>query len=63
LKEILTQIQALEENIVPIEILNTLHSENLKLEKLIEQKIDVKPEYFTGKFMLKTPNSFHKERL
>jgi Ser-tRNA(Ala) deacylase AlaX len=63
LKEILTQIQELKERIVPIEILNVPDSENLKLEKLIEQKIDEKPEYVTGKFILKTPNSFDKGSL
>jgi hypothetical protein len=60
LKEILLQIQSLEERLVPVEILNVPDTQILKLERIIERNLHEIPEYIPGKFILKTPQSSDK---
>eukprot|EP00475_Leptophrys_vorax_P017968 TRINITY_DN24551_c0_g1_i1.p1 TRINITY_DN24551_c0_g1~~TRINITY_DN24551_c0_g1_i1.p1 ORF type:complete len:159 (-),score=42.97 TRINITY_DN24551_c0_g1_i1:508-984(-) len=59
LKEILHQIKALQERLVPIEINNVPDPENLALERIIDQVLHEIPEYLPGKFILKTPQTNH----
>jgi hypothetical protein len=54
MKEILRQIESLDERLVPIEIIIP-HTENIKLERIIQRVLHETPEYLPGKFILKTP--------
>jgi hypothetical protein len=63
LKQILQQINALHNRVVPIEISNVPDVGYLALKKIIQRNVGETPEYVPGKFILKTPVSEDKGRI